>query len=626
MDLMGLTQTQSLPVRTSAKADGNSALSKSPSDLFQKKLDQFSKESESQPAPQSYKKGLPNPPLQSPRRSPEMVDPKMVNEQIEPTRVDESVMKAGGPKAESVDSLTRRAAIQTFMQKMESEVGVDSTELVQALGQLSIQELAAPPEQNIEKILGFLNLEPEQQEIARTLFDQMLAQSSAVSMADYLKATDRQLSLSVMSDHQLRQQNMQKSLEQMNQKFFSGPTPAAPTQSQQLNSLDPNESVPKEQTKATPADFWPAVGTKELAAPKAAPAAQATSVLPAATPASSPNGSTLSSILQNFSVPSESGVEMATPGTAPVAPAVSTEALAPLMMPADWTGLSKVSLGRNAYGLATVPTASTGTSGLQSEMSGEATQLAAGETASPESLGLMDMGAGGESSQNASADSSQAFSELAQKSESGEFFDVEGAEFSVKADPAQAQTSPEKIAAKPASFAVSQQPTDSEQAGNVKEIITQANLLVKNGGGEMKIALNPEGMGQLNLKVSVENGQVSVEMVTESNEVKKLLEKGLGDLKATLASHKLNVDNVRVDFSGEIAKSFDHAHDQAQRQSAQNFMEQFRQDNGSWRRNMFDAQGGRMTAHPGDRGPSDDLLRVQSSKQKSAQRRLDLVA
>ncbi|MEO0336231.1 MAG: flagellar hook-length control protein FliK, partial [Pseudomonadota bacterium] len=137
--------------------------------------------------------------------------------------------------------------------------------------------------------------------------------------------------------------------------------------------------------------------------------------------------------------------------------------------------------------------------------------------------------------------------------------------------------------------------------------------------------LNPEGLGQIQLKVATEGEQVKVDMIAESNEAKKLIEKGLGDLKATLSSHKLNVENLKVDLAADIQKQFDHAHDEAQRQSAQQFMESFREQNGSWRQSFFDMPGVRA---PGS-GLTEDGLTLETLEQRKkakSSRRLDLVA
>lgn len=626
MELMGLKVQTRVPTGVDAKSNSKASPSNDSSGLFQKKLDQFSPSPEkaqvSEPpvANTSWRKSSPQ--LPNSKNLPPQLKQEDTTNVADPAperSVEDTIAKPQQLESGPVDSLTRRSAIQVFMKKMEQEVGVDSSELVQAMNQLSAAELAAPPEANVDKIIGFLDLTPAQQEKAAALFNEMLAHSEAASMAEYLQATDRQLSLAVMSRNQARQENVNQSIAKMNEQFFTQPQGKVTPQEALAKSQPRTDEAQRGNSVISPAFMAQAPSQASSAgmAPSAAPAPVVASMQAMNSPAgfNAPPAPAASFFPQGVEM-SQAG--MSTAPMAPVAPAMVDGM--PLTMPTEWAGISKASMGRSAYGVSSNKAQNSAdglglTDGLVDLSSAELAQL------DPAAMNP-------EFDNNSQQFSSQQqmFKEIAEKAESGEFFDVESAQMTVKADPSMASQPQEKSALKAESFMVAHQPTDGEQAANVKEIISQAQFLVKNGGGEMKIALNPEGMGQLNMKVAVQDGQVSIEMITESDEVKKLLEKGLGDLKATLASHKLNVDNVKVDFSGEIAKAFDHAHDEAQRQSAQNFMEQFRQENGAWRRNMFDFQAGDMGRYPGGNGPQDELLRVQASKPKAQQRRLDLVA
>ncbi|MBC7371523.1 MAG: flagellar hook-length control protein FliK [Bdellovibrionaceae bacterium] len=86
-----------------------------------------------------------------------------------------------------------------------------------------------------------------------------------------------------------------------------------------------------------------------------------------------------------------------------------------------------------------------------------------------------------------------------------------------------------------------------ENEANVRQIMNQAQYLIKKGGGEMKVQMSPEGMGNIHMKVMVENGKVNVQMSAETSEAKKALEEGLSGLKNSLAAHKLSMDHVKID-------------------------------------------------------------------------------
>lgn len=128
-----------------------------------------------------------------------------------------------------------------------------------------------------------------------------------------------------------------------------------------------------------------------------------------------------------------------------------------------------------------------------------------------------------------------------------------------------------------------------DRQANVDKLADQAQMIVYKGGGEAIVKLNPEGLGEVRLKVMVQDGKVSLEMATETKEAKKLIESSLGDLKNSLASHKLSIDQVRVDVGNQTQsdsqsqKNMDARSDLNQ---GRQFMGQFREEM-SGRRDSF---------------------------------------
>lgn len=88
--------------------------------------------------------------------------------------------------------------------------------------------------------------------------------------------------------------------------------------------------------------------------------------------------------------------------------------------------------------------------------------------------------------------------------------------------------------------------TDSSIDANVREVMNQARYLVTAGGGEMTVKMTPEGMGEVNLKVMLDNGKINIEMNAQDKHVKKMLEESLSDLKSSLASHQMRVEHVKI--------------------------------------------------------------------------------
>ena len=176
-------------------------------------------------------------------------------------------------------------------------------------------------------------------------------------------------------------------------------------------------------------------------------------------------------------------------------------------------------------------------------------------------------------------------------------------------------------------------PKDEE--ANVKELMRQAQLIVKKGGGEMKLEMSPEGMGKVHLKVGVENGQVSVQMLAESDAAKKMLENNLGDLRASLVAHKLHVDQLKVDTkveaNADVSKQMDQqmrgdANREQGRQAARDFMSEFRDDREGFRQGFFSDPRGRGYARQVRSDVKPDAVSTLSARKMSAASRLNLVA
>ena len=180
-------------------------------------------------------------------------------------------------------------------------------------------------------------------------------------------------------------------------------------------------------------------------------------------------------------------------------------------------------------------------------------------------------------------------------------------------------------------------PTRQDEQDNIRELIRQAQVVLKKGGGEMKLEMKPEGMGQVHLKVSVDDGQVNVQMLTENDHAKRLLENGLHELKASLAAEKLHVDTMKVDVGSEIKKHMDQPSQQdasreQARQFAQEFMGQFREEREAFRQGFAENPGWRSYNRNPKRVPvepeaipSTQQVR-RASGDASGARRLNLVA
>ncbi len=131
------------------------------------------------------------------------------------------------------------------------------------------------------------------------------------------------------------------------------------------------------------------------------------------------------------------------------------------------------------------------------------------------------------------------------------------------------------------------------KAQNMQKITEQAQVLIQKGGGEMKVQLSPEGMGDVLLKVKVQDGQVGIQMTTDNHQAKKLIESSVADLKVNLAEHKLNLDTIKVDVAEKMQDQFNNQNSDFRREDAREFLSQFRQNNDGFRQSMFSSPGNR---------------------------------
>ena len=94
----------------------------------------------------------------------------------------------------------------------------------------------------------------------------------------------------------------------------------------------------------------------------------------------------------------------------------------------------------------------------------------------------------------------------------------------------------------------------SSLAAEVQEKV-QAGIKVslEQGGGEVKMKLNPESLGEVLIKLNVASGVVRAEIIVESAEVKRILESDFAFLRDSLGGHGLTLDKCVV----EVCRSFD---------------------------------------------------------------------
>lgn len=100
----------------------------------------------------------------------------------------------------------------------------------------------------------------------------------------------------------------------------------------------------------------------------------------------------------------------------------------------------------------------------------------------------------------------------------------------------------------------------------VQQIVDQAKLITRAQNTEMVIQLKPEHLGELTLKVTVEQGLVNATFHSSNSDVRAAIEASLPQLKQELANTGLKVDNVGVYTSLDQSMSNQQQGSQQQRQ------------------------------------------------------------
>ncbi|MGE0761659.1 MAG: flagellar hook-length control protein FliK [Bdellovibrionales bacterium] len=526
---------------------------------------------------------------------------------------------------ESVDNLAHRQALQQLLRRMKDEFDIDAEQIVEAFTQLSASELQQPPEASLDKIIQGLPLNPEQQVVAKAIFQDMLKQTAAQDMAGYLTASHRQLSLEVLSQKEAQKRSVNRAVEQMQSQFFGEQPKVGPSQTAGLSRY-------QNQKGETDGRAGVLAGMVAAAATTAAAGANATSSSGAAVQSTTSTQTGAIDWQQlGMEQVSDDGAMMAAPEPIQpqakptdafmVAPKIinPTAAQAPQVNPvySPQTATQPVVQGQEqAAWLNNFFKGENVVTQPQASAAPVATMALSAPAVAPSVPNLNLAALGMATSSNADAMSSGG------EEEQG----TDSTDIHQMLAPQNTKTGEQPTIMGKENFMINTQPTPNQEANNIRQVVSQAQLLARKGGGEMKIALAPEGLGKLSMKVAVENGQVNIEMIADSNEAKRLIEKGLGDLKATLMSHNLKVDQIRVDTPADVSRQLTQQHDDAQKQFAQQFMEQFRQENNEWRRGFFDIGSARAYNSQKEQTDRQPYTPSDSPRRGPSSRRLDLVA
>jgi flagellar hook-length control protein FliK len=126
------------------------------------------------------------------------------------------------------------------------------------------------------------------------------------------------------------------------------------------------------------------------------------------------------------------------------------------------------------------------------------------------------------------------------------------------------------------------------------EVADSISVQAKNGGGEMKLVIHPDNLGELKLKVGTKDGKVQVTVTADNNEVAQSLRSSQHDLKEALSGQHLTLSKFEVNVASDSSMANqdnsgnNHNHNQSQlfqdsgdRSNNGSFADQYARENAS---------------------------------------------
>ncbi len=89
------------------------------------------------------------------------------------------------------------------------------------------------------------------------------------------------------------------------------------------------------------------------------------------------------------------------------------------------------------------------------------------------------------------------------------------------------------------------------QSDNFNNLVEKALFTVRGGQSEARIALKPDQLGHVQMKIATENHIVTVKIVTESPVARDLIDANANQLRAELQQQGLNVESIEVSVSDD---------------------------------------------------------------------------
>jgi hypothetical protein len=142
---------------------------------------------------------------------------------------------------------------------------------------------------------------------------------------------------------------------------------------------------------------------------------------------------------------------------------------------------------------------------------------------------------------------------------------------------------------------------------NIENLISEFGAkighIARTNGGDMRIKLYPEALGEVFVNVSTNDTSVKLKIVTDNSEAKNILESSLPELRSSLSSKNLNLENVKIDVNlGNSGSDFSE-NTYSARESFEKGKYQFAKKQGSFKHRSV-----------GELGAQGNLLKMPSER------------
>jgi len=169
------------------------------------------------------------------------------------------------------------------------------------------------------------------------------------------------------------------------------------------------------------------------------------------------------------------------------------------------------------------------------------------------------------------------------------------------------------------------------------EVASGVQMHAVRGGGEMKLVIHPEEMGEVKLKIGAKGGKVEVQITTESREVADLIKSGSRDLEASLGDQNLQLARFEVTVADSVVSSLENKGSLSEQLLQQNPQNGFQQQGAGsddrqfarWDGGQGQREGSGFLAAENESGGERGAPRAQVRSHypsRDASRRLDVVA